>query len=40
LILDDALSSVDADTECRILGHLRTLMAERTAFIITTDFSY
>ena len=35
LILDDALSSVDADTERHILEHLKTIMTERTTFLIT-----
>ena len=35
LILDDALSSVDSDTEQRILDHLKSIMAERTTILIT-----
>ncbi len=35
LILDDALSAVDADTEARILKELRVVMAGRTSFIIS-----
>jgi ATP-binding cassette subfamily B protein len=35
LILDDSLSSVDSVTEQRILGHLKTIMAERTTMLIT-----
>jgi len=35
LILDDALSSVDADTERCILEHLKTIMTDRTTFLIT-----
>ncbi|HLJ62166.1 MAG TPA: ABC transporter ATP-binding protein [bacterium] len=34
LILDDALSSVDTDTERRILEQLRAVMASRTSLII------
>jgi ATP-binding cassette, subfamily B, multidrug efflux pump len=35
LILDDALSSVDTDTEERILRRLRDVMRERTAILIS-----
>jgi ATP-binding cassette subfamily B protein len=35
LILDDALSSVDTDTEERILGELRKLMKQRTTLLIS-----
>jgi ATP-binding cassette subfamily B protein len=35
LILDDALSSVDTHTEERILTHLREVMKDRTAIIIS-----
>jgi ATP-binding cassette subfamily B multidrug efflux pump len=35
LILDDCTSSVDVETEARILRSLRDLMRERTCFIIT-----
>ena len=35
LILDDSLSSVDAETEREILGHLTELMAGRTAILIS-----
>ena len=35
LILDDALSSVDTDTEERILRHLKDLMRERTTILIS-----
>jgi ATP-binding cassette, subfamily B, multidrug efflux pump len=35
LILDDALSSVDTDTEERILGGLRELMRQRTTLLIS-----
>jgi len=35
LILDDALSSVDTDTEERILGGLRELMKQRTTLLIS-----
>jgi ATP-binding cassette subfamily B protein len=34
LILDDALSSVDTETERRILSQLRTVMHERTSILI------
>ena len=35
LILDDSLSSVDAETERVILGHLRELMQHRTSILIS-----
>ncbi|MFN3285852.1 MAG: ABC transporter ATP-binding protein [bacterium] len=35
LILDDALSSVDAQTEAEILAELRSVLASRTAIVIT-----
>ncbi|MDH5761270.1 MAG: ABC transporter ATP-binding protein/permease [Gemmatimonadota bacterium] len=35
LMLDDALSAVDTQTEARILEDLRTVLAGRTAFIIS-----
>jgi ATP-binding cassette, subfamily B, multidrug efflux pump len=35
LILDDALSSVDTDTEAQILLHLRDVMRERTTILIS-----
>ena len=35
LILDDALSAVDTQTEARILEDLRTVLADRTAFVIS-----
>lgn len=35
LVLDDALSSVDSVTESRILGHLKSIMAERTTVLVT-----
>ena len=35
LILDDALSAVDTQTEARILEDLRTALMDRTAFIIS-----
>jgi ATP-binding cassette subfamily B protein len=35
LILDDSLSSVDAETERDILGHLKELMHGRTALLIS-----
>ena len=35
LILDDALSAVDTHTEAKILDDLRTVMRDRTAFIIS-----
>jgi ATP-binding cassette subfamily B multidrug efflux pump len=39
LVLDDALSSVDTDTEDRILEGLRGVMAERTTLIIAHRIS-
>ena len=39
LILDDALSSVDTDTEEEILRQLRAVMATRTAIIISHRIS-
>jgi ATP-binding cassette subfamily B protein len=39
LILDDALSSVDTETERRILGHLRGLMRDRTSILIAHRIS-
>ena len=39
LVLDDALSSVDASTEAAILGGLRGFMAERTSVVATHRFS-
>ena len=35
LILDDALSSIDADTEEAILGGLRAFMRRRTTFVVS-----
>ena len=35
LVLDDSLSSVDAETEKLILGHLRAVMSGRTAVLIS-----
>ncbi len=35
LILDDALSAVDTQTEARILADLRSVLAHRTSFIIS-----
>jgi ATP-binding cassette subfamily B protein len=35
LILDDALSAVDTETEERILRRLRTIMADRTSIIVS-----
>lgn len=35
LVLDDALSSVDSVTEARILGHLNSVMSERTTILVT-----
>jgi ATP-binding cassette subfamily B protein len=35
IILDDALSAVDAKTERQILGHLNEYLADKTAIIIT-----
>jgi len=39
LILDDALSAVDTDTEARILGHLRQVMHGRTTILIAHRIS-
>src|SRR5262249_34111590 len=39
LILDDALSSVDTETERRILTQLRGLMRERTSIVIAHRIS-
>ncbi|MBI3769296.1 MAG: ABC transporter ATP-binding protein [Deltaproteobacteria bacterium] len=39
LILDDALSSVDTETEGRILGRLRGLMRQRTSIVIAHRIS-
>jgi ATP-binding cassette subfamily B protein len=39
LILDDALSSVDAHTEAEILRGLRSVLASRTAFLISHRLS-
>jgi ATP-binding cassette subfamily B multidrug efflux pump len=39
LILDDAMSSVDAFTEERILDHLRQIMRDRTTLIISQRIS-
>jgi ATP-binding cassette subfamily B protein/ATP-binding cassette subfamily C protein/ATP-binding cassette subfamily B multidrug efflux pump len=39
LLLDDALSAVDTDTEARILAHLRTARAGRTAVIVSHRLS-
>ena len=39
LILDDALSSVDTETERRILSRLRGLMRERTSIVIAHRIS-
>jgi ATP-binding cassette, subfamily B, multidrug efflux pump len=39
LILDDALSSVDTETERRILSELRTVMHERTSILIAHRIS-
>jgi ATP-binding cassette subfamily B protein len=39
LILDDALSSVDTDTEERILGGLKELMKQRTTLLISHRIS-
>lgn len=35
LVLDDSLSSVDAETEKEVLGHLHEIMAGRTAILIS-----
>ena len=39
LVLDDALSSVDADTEEAILGGLREFMRRRTTFVVSHRIS-
>ncbi len=39
IILDDALSAVDANTEERILANLKTFMNNRTAIIVSHRFS-
>lgn len=39
LILDDALSSVDTQTEALILDHLDNIMAQRTTILITHRFN-
>jgi len=39
LVLDDALSSVDTETERRILGRLREIMGERTSILIAHRIS-
>jgi ATP-binding cassette, subfamily B, multidrug efflux pump len=39
LILDDALSSVDTETEGVILDHLDAIMADRTSIILTHRFN-
>ena len=39
LILDDSLSSVDADTERVILDHLDELMRDRTSILISHRLS-
>jgi ATP-binding cassette subfamily B protein len=39
LVLDDALSAVDTQTEARILADLRDVMRERTAFVISHRIS-
>lgn len=39
LILDDALSQVDTDTEDQVLTHLRTLMREQTTLIVSHRIS-
>jgi ATP-binding cassette subfamily B protein len=39
LILDDALSSVDTQTEERILHHLRDVMRDRTSILISHRIS-
>ena len=39
LLLDDALSAVDTDTESRILAHLRTARIGRTVIIVTHRLS-
>jgi ATP-binding cassette subfamily B multidrug efflux pump len=39
LILDDSLSSVDTETERRILDHMESAMGQRTAIVVTHRFS-
>ncbi len=39
LVLDDVLSSVDAQVEERILGHLRDVLARRTAIVVAHRIS-
>lgn len=39
LILDDALSAVDTETEERILGHLQNVMSGRTSIIVSHRIS-
>lgn len=39
LVLDDALSAVDTQTEARILADLRDVMRDRTAFVISHRIS-
>jgi ATP-binding cassette subfamily B protein len=39
LLLDDALSAVDTETEERILGHLRGVMSGRTSLIVSHRIS-
>ena len=39
LILDDALASVDTQTERQILDHLETIMAGRTSILLTHRFN-
>ena len=39
LLLDDALSAVDTETEERILGHLRGVMSGRTSIIVSHRIS-
>jgi len=39
LILDDALSSVDTETEARVLRHLRRVMRERTTILVAHRIS-
>jgi ATP-binding cassette, subfamily B, multidrug efflux pump len=39
LILDDALSSVDTDTEERILRRLRDIMSQRTTILVSHRIS-
>lgn len=39
LVLDDALSAVDTQTESLILDHLQTVMADRTSILVTHRFN-